>query len=481
MREWIAVLLLATLSGCATVNDPPALPDSPDAWAPESAELPPDPRITAATPSPAVDASRTYSLPALIDLAETTNPVTRAAWQKAKAAGGSVDLVGAAYRPRLSADVVGGYLQSSSAAVRDPLGILPAGTATTDVGVGAAVLSLKWLLYDFGVRGASRQEARELAFAANAAYSGAQQKLIHDVTTAYYDLWAALQRRDIQRRRARAAATIADAARARRARQLATVADVASAEQLVAQARFDLTRAQSEVTVARTRLATVVGLSPRQRIEPAYPKTLHLPSRVPPRIDAFLTAALQRRPDLQAAFARARASETHIATVKGEYGPKIVGSAAWGRSLASGEIDDSRYGSVGGRREAPIAGVFVGLSIPLWSGGAERERVRIAEARHQAALADARALRNQAEGQIVTAYETLKSSLAAADAAARLVETARARNDETRARFRRGLVTIADVSATERGLNDARLSEVEARHAALNAAATLAFASGRVR
>lgn len=244
MREWIGTALLLILAGCATVDTPEPAPPGPGAWASGSYVLPPDSRITA-SPETTVDTSHAYTLPALIDLAETHDPRTRAAWQKAKAASTSVGLVDATYLPRLSAEMVGGYLQSDSAAIQGPLGILPPGTVTTGVGVGAAVLSVQWLLYDFGVRGASRDEARELAFASNAAYSGVQQKLIHDVTTAYYDLWAALQRRDIQRRRAQAAATIADAARARRARQLATVADVASAEQLVAQAHFALSAAST--------------------------------------------------------------------------------------------------------------------------------------------------------------------------------------------------------------------------------------------
>ncbi|MBN8194771.1 TolC family protein, partial [Bacillus sp. NTK074B] len=78
-----------------------------------------------------------------------------------------------------------------------------------------------------------------MSFASNVNFIGAHQTLIHDVTQAFYDLQAAIQREDIQRRRLAAADEIASMARARRGQQLATVTELAQAEQVLAQARFD--------------------------------------------------------------------------------------------------------------------------------------------------------------------------------------------------------------------------------------------------
>ena len=50
---------------------------------------------------------------------------------------------------------------------------------------------LKWLLFDFGRRDAQLQAARADSFVANVAFTGAHQKLIFDVSQAYFDLGAA--------------------------------------------------------------------------------------------------------------------------------------------------------------------------------------------------------------------------------------------------------------------------------------------------
>lgn len=474
-------VLIASLAGCTVPDTSDLAPPSATAKPPGGYSLPPDPRIMPSQPSVALANRSDIDLPTLIDIAETNNPATRSAWKQAKAAASAVGLVDAAYVPRLSAEVLAGYQQSSASALQDPLGILPSGTVTTGVGVGAAVLSAQWLLFDFGLRDAARKEAKELSFAANAAFTGVHQKLIFDVTTAYYDLWAATRRLQIQRSRASAAGTIAAAARARRGQQLATVTDVAAAEQVVAQAQFDMTRAQSELAVSSTRLASISGLSPRQPLSPAFPKTLQLPNQIPTQLDAYIADAIQRRPDLQVAFARARAREVHIAAVKAQFAPKIVGSGVVGRRTVWGKIEDSRFGSVEADDERPVAGVFVGLSVPLWSGGAMQQRIAAAESEHDAAVADAEALRNLAEGEIVTAYETLRSSLSANMAAHRLIGTTATGAQAAKARYDQGLATVADVSLAQRALYDAQISEVEAQYSAMTSAAALAFASGQIR
>jgi len=202
---------------------------------------------------------------------------------------------------------------------------------------------------------------------------------------------------------------------------------------------------------------------------------------VPASLDRFLDTALQSRPDLQAAFARARASEAHVAAVEAQFRPKIVASAALGHSLAGLSVDDSRTPwSLDVADSRSIASVFVGVTIPLWDGGAKERRLAAARANAGAARADAESLRLMAEGEIVDSYEVLKSSLAANRAAGELISTARTSYDSAQSFFAQGLATIADVSTAQRLLYDAELSQIDAQHAALSAAATLAFASGQI-
>ncbi len=479
----LIVLLMASsaLVGCSPTDTAHLAPDSPYDAASGSYTLAPDARVTEGRAPAPVNFSHAYTLPELIDLAQRTNPATRAAWLRAREAAEAVGLAEAAYLPQLNAQVLGGAQASQTAGAVDPFGILPPGTVDSNTAQAAATLSLQWLLLDFGGRDAAKAEAGELSFAANAGFNGVHQKLINDVTQAYYALQAATRRQSVQARRLASANKVADAARARRDQGLATVADVAQAEQVVAQSRFDLTRATSESRTAATRLSVAMGVPSSQRPVPAFPSPVRLPAHVPASLDRFLTEALQSRPDLQAAFARARASEAHVAAVEAQFRPKIVASAHFGQVMSAATANDNRTPNqlqLGDNR--PVASVFVGITIPLWDGGAKESRLAAARAHAGAAQADAENLRLMAEGEIIDAYEVLKSSLAANSAAAQLIETTKTTFGAAQSRFDQGLATVADVSTAQRLLYDAQLSQIEAQHAALSAAATLAFASGQI-
>ena len=62
-------------------------------------------------------------------------------------------------------------------------------------------LALKWLLFDFGRRDAQLQAARADSCVANVAFTGAHQKLIFEVSQAYFDLGAARGKLHAGRRR----------------------------------------------------------------------------------------------------------------------------------------------------------------------------------------------------------------------------------------------------------------------------------------
>lgn len=128
-------LLPLLLSGCATqaLETAPASPDRP--WQPNVATngellpgkpgphtlavpagytLPSNSQIRVRPPAPelAPQAGHAYSLPELIDIAQSANPETRRAWNLARDAALAVGITKSAYLPRLTATVVGGYNHS---------------------------------------------------------------------------------------------------------------------------------------------------------------------------------------------------------------------------------------------------------------------------------------------------------------------------------------------------------------------------------
>ncbi len=129
-----------------------------------------------------------YDLAALVDLAERENPNTRAAWEVAREAAAGIGLAESAYLPQLSLQAIGGFQHTP---LPMPKNLVPAGYFVSDTREVIPALALKWLLFDFGRRDAQLQAARADSFVANVAFTGAHQKLIFDVSQAYFDLGAA--------------------------------------------------------------------------------------------------------------------------------------------------------------------------------------------------------------------------------------------------------------------------------------------------
>lgn len=475
----IAVLLL-----CACAPQTATAPDQPDRPidGADGFQLAPDTRVLAGRDQQAkVVPSTPLTLPQLIDVAQRNNPATRAAWLRARQAAEAVGLVETTYLPRINAQILAGAARSTRAGYQDPAGLLPDGTVSLGGNRAMTAVSLHWLLFDFGKREAASAEARELSFAANVGFSGAHQTLIHQVTQAYHDLHAATRREHVHAQRLANARSLSQSARARRDQGLSTIPDVARADQSVAQAQFDLARARSETRAAQTKLTQRLGLPAGHPVRAAFPSRVRLPSRVPAALDRYIERSLSRRPDLQAAFARARASEQHTRAVEAEFRPRIVASATLGHTLGSTSLSDSRLpGAATIRTDRPIASGFVGITIPLWDGGAKERRLRIARDQNAATLAEAEGLRILAEAEIVGAYELLQSALAANIAARELVGTSRVSYDAAMKFSEEGLASVAEVSLARQLLLDAEIAQIEAQHAAMSAAATLAFASGQL-
>src|SRR6202043_2714133 len=111
------------LTACGAIEpklatDPNALapPTATKSWAPEEATRIPGGKATldafssrSASSLPAIQAGRVYDLPNLIDLAQQTNPETRASWQATRAAAARLGIAEGAYLPTICAIGMASY------------------------------------------------------------------------------------------------------------------------------------------------------------------------------------------------------------------------------------------------------------------------------------------------------------------------------------------------------------------------------------
>ncbi|RQZ20978.1 TolC family protein [Burkholderia sp. Bp9031] len=500
-----ALATAIALTGCATssIDLAPEAPDRP--WQPQTSAagdivpapplasaqraphdytLPASPALASVSPPAALDATHPYTLPELIDLAESTNPLTRIAWNDARNAALAVGIAKAAYLPNLSATAMGAY-QTSHGSTSTILG--DASSNTTVHGTISA-LSLQWLLFDFGGRAARVEAAEQASVASNVAFTAVHQQVIHDVTVAYYRYEAARSRAASAQQGLSNADAILAASRARLRQGVGTVVELAQATQNRAQANLALVQATGAQSDSYLALVSALGISPLSKPSIAALPKRPLPPALASSVDAIVSDAIARRPDLQGAYALEQANRAKIKAAEAAFMPKIFLSAS--TSYASGgtaitaitalpaigdqaptvNLNGSRYGG----------GVFLGVTIPLYDGGL-RSAV-LMQARNDAQSASARLTRTKEEAvrQVVAAQNAVQTSLASHDAAKALVDAAQTSYDAALTAYRHGVGSVTDATIAQSQLLAAHNAEVDSYAGALSAAAALALATGTI-
>jgi len=487
------------LAGCATssLTLAPAAPDQPwqprtdaagaivpgparEAAASDTYTLPGSATLSALPEPVALEAGHAYTLPELIDLAESANPLTRIAWNDARNAALAAGIARSAYLPQLTAVAMGGY---HAARGSSPTAL---GTVSTDTSGSGTVsaLSLQWLLFDFGnhARVAAAQQA---SVAANVGFTAAHQQVIHEVSVAYYAHEAA-------RARARAAVTglanadaILAAARARLKQGVGTVIEVSQAAQNRAQANLLKVQAEGAESDSHLGLLSALGISPLSRLTvAALPERTLSPALIRP-VEQLVADAIARRPDVRAAYALAQANAARVDLARSAFMPKVFLSAstAYGSGRAAitaippvGDLS----ATVNPAGSSHDHGVFLGVTLPLYDGG--RRAALLQQARGDADSAATKLARTKEEAvrQIVGAQNALRTSLASQEAARALVEASRTTYDAAFEAYRQGVGPVTEVLRAQSLLLAAESSQTDSYSAALSAAATLALATGVV-
>lgn len=499
----LAILAAAGLAGCATSSLDMA-PDSPERpWQPHtdaagaivpgppastgtaararSYELPANPALAAVPAPPALEQAHAYGLPELIDLAETANPLTRIAWNDARNAALAAGIAKAAYLPQLSVAAMGQYLgahTSSSSALGD--------SSLSASGHGATeVVALQWLLFDFGGRAARLEAASQISVMANISFTAVHQQVIYDVSVAFYAYQAARSRIDTTQQGLDNADAILAAAQSRYKRGVGTVIEVAQANQNRAQAKLAMVEAQGAESNSYLALVSAMGISPLSRPDIAQMPVHTLPPATSDSIDQIVSSAIARRPDVLNAYAAERVSLAKVKAAESEFMPKVFVSAvgayntgsssisavpAIGQQLPTVNLSNGHYGG----------SVIVGVTIPLYDGGL-RSAV-LAQARNDADSASTRLdhSREEAVRQIVTAQNTLQTSLTAHAAAKELLAAAQTTYDAAFDAYRHGVGSVTDALLAQNQLLAAKNAYADSYSGALSAAAALALATGSV-
>jgi len=496
---FLATCFLATcLGGCATSSLDMA-PDRPDRpWSPQTTAggeivagarssanpagdyvLPANAAMAQTPPGPSVDSAKVYGLADLIDLAESSNPTTRIAWNDARVAALAAGVAKSSYLPKVNASAVGVY--GSSSGSFSALGSTANGDNSHE-GVISAV-SLQWLLFDFGERTAVVDAANQASVVSNIAFTAAHQELIYAVAQAFYANAAAQARVATATQSFADAQAVQAAAEDRYKRGVGTVIEVAQARQATAQANLALVQARGGAQDAYLALLDAMGISPLATIKIADVSGRVLSPAMDEPVETVVSQALSRRPDVLSAYAAEKASQAKIRAARAEFMPKVF-------VAASGDYNSDRVNLTalpGFGQQGPTVNlsgerfggtVFAGLTVPLYDGGSRA--AALAQARAEADSAQERLARTRQDAvmQVVHAGNGLRTSLAAYSASQAVATAAKTTFDGAFGAYRNGVGSITDVTTAEIQVLQAKNAATDAYSTALTAAATLALVTG---
>src|SRR6266436_111519 len=249
-RAAIVLVLLLPVSR-ALAQNAPASPDHPwhglgEARIEADARNFTEPRLN-------FDQEKTYSLPELIDLAESHNPETRVAWEHARAQAAAWGVARSELYPTVAAAALAGANRTHA--------YLADRFFRQTFGDFEVALNLDYTIFDFGARAGRINAAQAEVLAANFAFNDTHRNVIYRVEQSYYQFLNASGQEEAARANLSNAQAVQQASEERLNNGLATLPDVLEARSATAQAEYELQAVLGAEEIARGDLATAVGTS----------------------------------------------------------------------------------------------------------------------------------------------------------------------------------------------------------------------------
>lgn len=441
----VTLMLLAQL-----VSTAPNVPWTP----PANAVPPPLPKENVVAPP------STLTLDQAIDAALTNNPDTRAAWFQARAAEAALASTRSILYPEVDLNASLNRTRSTSLS----------GTSTADWTFGPS-LSLNYLLFDFGGRNGTIEQARQTLIATSFTQNETIQNVVLRVEQAYYSYLGAKSLLAAQEATIHERQISYDSAKARHDAGVATIADVLQAQTALSQAQLNAETIEGSVHQFEGGLATAMGLSPATHFA-----TNDLASDLPldhtaGAVDQLIAQAEAARPDLAAARANVQNARARVQVARSERLPSFSVSSSLASTTFRGPTNVTTQ---------PYA-VGVAMRFPLFTGWRTQNNVREARELENAAVENARSLEQDVDLQVWTSYYGLQTATQRVKTSRDLLSAAEQSADVARSRYKSGVGSILDLLTAEAALESARAQEVQARADWFLATAQLAHDVGNLQ
>ncbi|MDO8278383.1 MAG: TolC family protein [Burkholderiaceae bacterium] len=372
-----------------------------------------------------------------------------------------VDLARSAYRPRLS-------VSAEASANR-----IPSSNSGSD-SLSASVtgsLGLSWVVFDFGVRDANLEQARQTLASARAAQDSATLNAINQALLLYVDAAAAFARLEAAREGEAVNRQSLEAAQAKYQASVGSLSEKLQAETALAQAALERVRAEGAWETARGLLAVAMGLPTGQRMTLAPAANAFPDADIPGDISRWIADAKDGHPRVRSARADIRALLARLDSIKAE-GRGNVG-------MSVGMASTKGLGASAGKIESGLTGYIV-ASMPIFNRPEQQAReaqvLAQVESRRDAQIAVERDIESEL-WRSARLMETEQQNLTAAQS---LRTIATQSYDITLGRYKAGVGSILELLSTQTALANAQTQVTQAQLSHAQARLRMAVASGRI-
>ena len=382
-------------------------------------------------------ASKTYDKPlSLADVTEAAlchNPQTREVYASAKAQAAQLGIARSLFFP----------------SVTDTVSTSENKTRTTNYSNVTNKIVASYLLYDFGSRDATLENANQLLRAASATQNATVQNVLLSAVNAFYQVHAskAILNASIETEH-----LYQESFRSAEAKYIAGVAT--PADKLQAQTSFanaTLTKIKNEGTlkIAYGNLANIMGAPASMHLEITDAKLDTIPEMVDQDIEALIEQARSQRPDLIASEAQLKASLAKIEVAKADSKPTVSVNL-------SNTYSDNSFESFTNN-----SAIGLNVSIPLFGGYKPTYLIRSAEATAELNASQRDQLKLQVSLDVWTAYQNLKTANESIAASNVLVSSAEESSRVALGRYKEGVGNIIDTLNAQSAFANAKQQKIQ--------------------
>ncbi len=297
--------------------------------------------------------------------------------------------------------------------------------------------------------------------------SATRNRLLSNVTAAFYGELAAIDSRKMSLCTIEAVQSELEQSRARFDAGALLKSDVLSLEVQLAEAQEADIQAANAIEIAHNMLKTLLGFS----VTDAYAINVTLESQLPQASESFselLAKALSSHPELKAAEKRVLIAEKQVAAAKGAHLPRADAFVNYG--------SDSKNLTYNSNQDNLTAGVMVEMDI--FTGFSTQEKIKKAQHELTMAIETARQTRLRIENQLKTAQLRLQEALSRAKVSALAVQASEEALRLVKEQHQAGVVTVTRYIDAEVARDKAQTRQINSHYDALRADAELKQAIG---